>query len=129
MAKRLVVALATIALVLGASVHIASAHASLQRATIAPNQVFHAGHTPKVVRAFFAESLDPNKSFIAIFENQADHGLVSDKQHSTVNFKNPKEMDLPLPKIDPGKYYLLWYTHSAEDGHFAAGVRYFRVVK
>ncbi len=127
MTKRSLVLLGAVLVLVGINTGIVSAHASLVSATIKPGQVFQAGHTPKMVRAFFAEPLDPAKSWIAVFENQADHGLVTDKQHSVVNFKNPKEMDLPLPKIEKGKYYLLWYTHSAADGHFAAGVRYFQV--
>ncbi len=127
MTKRALLFLGAVLSLVGMNTGVVSAHASLVRASIKPNQIFHVGQTPKMVRAFFAEPLDPAKSFLAVFENQADHGLVTEMQHSVVNFRNPKEMDLPLPKIDKGKYYLLWYTHSAADGHFAAGVRYFQV--
>jgi methionine-rich copper-binding protein CopC len=64
-----------------------------------------------------------------VFEGQADHGLVTEKQSSVVSYKNPKVMTLQLPKLQPEKYYLIWYTHSAADGHFAAGIVYFQVVK
>jgi methionine-rich copper-binding protein CopC len=107
----------------------AFAHANLTHATIKNNQVFRAGHTPKQVVGTFAERLDPNptKTWMKVFEGEADHGLVTEKQHSTVNFRNPKQMILPLPRMGKGKYYLIWYTHSAEDGHFAAGIVYFSV--
>jgi methionine-rich copper-binding protein CopC len=125
--KRSILLVGAVLILVAMNTGIVSAHASLVSATIKSGQVFHVGQTPKLVKALFAEPLDPAKSWIAVFENQADHGLVTDKQHSVVNFKNPKEMDLALPKIDKGKYYLMWYTHSAADGHFAAGVRYFQV--
>lgn len=108
---------------------LASAHASLTRATIKNNAVFHAGHTPKVLRAFFAENLDPKQSWINVFEGSGDHGLVNEKTRSTVNFRNPKEMTLALPTLRPARYYFIWYTHSVDDGHYAAGIVYFRVVK
>lgn len=66
---------------------------------------------------------------MAVFEGAADHGLVNEKTHSVVNFRNPKEMTLTLPRLQPEKYYLIWYTRSAVDGHYAAGIVYFRVKK
>lgn len=109
------------------STQIASAHANWLHGNLKNNQVFKVGHTPKQLRGFFAENLDPKKSWMAVFEGVADHGLVTEKQRSVVNYKNPKEMTLNLPKLARDKYYLIWYTHSATDGHDAAGVLYFRV--
>src|SRR5947209_17048057 len=82
----------------------ALAHANLIRSTIKNNQVLKAGHTPKQVVGTFAEELDPkaSSSWMKVFEGEADHGLVTEKRHSTVNFKNPKQMTLPLPKLDKG---------------------------
>lgn len=107
----------------------ALAHASLTRANIKNGAVYHVNTAPKVLQAFFAENLDPQKSWINVFEGVADHGLVNEKTKSVVNFKNPKEMTLQLPKLLPDKYYFVWYTHSEDDGHYAAGVVYFSVVK
>lgn len=108
---------------------VASAHANWLRGTIKKQEIFQVGHTPKEIRGFFAESLVPKQSWMAIFEGVADHGLVTEKDHSIVNYQNPKEMILSLAhtKLARDKYYLVWYTHSAEDGHFAAGVIYFQV--
>jgi methionine-rich copper-binding protein CopC len=107
---------------------IASAHANLTSCSIRNNHVFSKGHTPRVVRATFAEEVTPNsKSWMAVFEGSGDHGLVNETTTSVVNFKNPKEMTLKLPALRPGRYYLLWYTVSAIDGHKAAGVVYFCV--
>jgi methionine-rich copper-binding protein CopC len=107
----------------------ALAHASLTKCSIKNNQVFRIGHSPKSIHATFAEPLDTNrtKTWMAVFEGQADHGLVTEKQRSVVNFKNPKQMTLKLPKLGKEKYYLIWYTHSAVDGHYAAGIVYFSV--
>jgi methionine-rich copper-binding protein CopC len=107
----------------------AFAHANLIRSTIKNNQVFKAGHTPRQVIGTFAEELDPNpgKTWMKVFEGEADHGLVTERQHSTVNFKHPTQITLPLPALSKGKYYLIWYTHSAVDGHVAAGIVYFSV--
>jgi methionine-rich copper-binding protein CopC len=114
-------------LLLAAGTGMVSAHASLTRCSIKNNQVFHVGHAPKIVTAIFAEDLVPKKSWMAVFEGQADHGLVTEIQKSVVNFKDPKEMTLKLPKLGKEKYYLIWYTQSAADGHFAAGIVYFQV--
>jgi methionine-rich copper-binding protein CopC len=128
MAKRFAVAIAAACIVLLSGTGGVSAHASLTRCSIKNNEVFRVGHTPKQVTAYFAEPLDPNKSWIAIFEGQADHGLVTEKHHSQVSFKNPQEMTLRISeKLGKEKYYLMWYTRSAKDGHFAAGIVYFRV--
>jgi methionine-rich copper-binding protein CopC len=107
----------------------ALAHASLTRANIKNGAVYHVKTAPKTLQAFFAENLDPKQSWVNVFEGVADHGLVNEKTKSVVNFKNPKEMTLKLPTLQPDKYYFVWYTHSEDDGHFAAGVVYFSVVK
>jgi methionine-rich copper-binding protein CopC len=123
----LALALALVSVLL--AVGFASAHANLISANIKNHEVFRYGHTPHQIVAKFAQELDPAKSWMAVFEGVADHGLVTEHQHSKVSFKNPKVMTLTLPKLQPDKYYLIWYTHSLEDGHYAAGVVYFSVVK
>lgn len=126
MAKHTMAAVVAALILVGASSGVVSAHANLLHSNIKNNEVFSVGHTPKMVTAFFAEDLE-SPSWMAIFEGVADHGLVTEKQHSHVNFKNPKEMILPLPSLAKDKYYLIWYTHSADDGHYAAGILYFQV--
>lgn len=119
-----------LALLLGfASTGGALAHASLSRSNIKNGAVYHVKTAPKVLQAFFAENLDPKQSWVNVFEGVADHGLVNEKTKSVVNFRNPKEMTLRLPRLQPDKYYFVWYTHSEDDGHYAAGVVYFSVVK
>jgi methionine-rich copper-binding protein CopC len=125
--KRVVAALGALVLAMGLGTASVSAHANLVRCSIKNNQVFHVGHTPTSVQAYFAEDLDPKSSWIAVFEGQADHGLVTEKRHSAVNYKNPKEMTLSLPRLGKERYYLIWYTRSTDDGHDAAGIVYFQV--
>jgi methionine-rich copper-binding protein CopC len=132
MSRRIIVAAVAATLLLTtAGFHNALAHASLVRCTIKGGEVFKAGHTPRTIQAFFAEDLVPNQSWINVYENQADHGVVVESkpptQLSHINFKNPKELILQLPKLDPGMYDLIWFTHSADDGHWAAGNVFFRV--
>ncbi len=107
----------------------ALAHANLVKCNIKNYQVFHTAHAPHHIVGKFAEELDPAKSWMAVFEGVADHGLITDKTKSVVSFKNPKMMTLKLPKLLPDKYYMIWYTHSAQDGHYAAGIVYFSVKK
>jgi methionine-rich copper-binding protein CopC len=107
----------------------ASAHANLVGCNIKNYQVFHVAHAPHHIVATFAEELDPAKSWMAVFEGVADHGLVTDKTKSVVSFSHPKVMTLKLPRLIPDKYYMIWYTHSAQDGHYAAGIVYFSVRK
>jgi methionine-rich copper-binding protein CopC len=123
--RTLLAAFAAAAISLSVSALPVSAHASLTSCSIKNNQVFTQATAPKTIKAFFAEPLDPSKSWINVFEGQADHGLVNDKAKSVV--AGPKEMTLKLPKLQKEKYYMIWYTHSAADGHFAAGIVYFTV--
>jgi methionine-rich copper-binding protein CopC len=113
----------------GLGTGIASAHANWLHGNLKNHQVFKVGHTPRQFKGFFAENLDPNpsKTWMAVFEGTADHGLVTEGTHSVVNYKNPKEMTLKLPRLAKDSYYLIWYTHSATDGHDAAGILYFHV--
>jgi methionine-rich copper-binding protein CopC len=119
--------LAAVLLAVATGTGLVSAHANLVRCSIGNNQVFRVGHTPTSVQAYFAEDLNPKNSWIAVFEGEADHGLVTEKEHSMPNYKNPKELTLKLPKLGKEKYYLMWYTQSADDGHFAAGLVNFQV--
>jgi methionine-rich copper-binding protein CopC len=129
MKKNVAASLAALLLLLAANSGLASAHANWLHGNIKNSQVFRLGHTPKVIKGYFAEQLTPGKSWMAIFEGVADHGLVTEKDHSVVNYKNPKEMVLNLKhtKLTRDKYYVMWYTQSATDGHYAAGIIYFRV--
>lgn len=126
MAQRMLAAVAAVILVMGATMARVSAHASLVRCSIKNGQVFKVGHTPSMVKAFFAEELTPSQSWITVYEGQADHGQV-EKQHWAVNYQNPKEIDLTLPKLIKEKYYLIWHNQSSVDQHFAAGIVYFQV--
>lgn len=110
-----------------ATARVASAHANLINANIRNHEVFPRGRAPHTIIAKFAEELDPGKSWMAVFEGVADHGLVTDHEHSIVSFKRPRIMTLKLPKLRPERYYLIWYTRSLQDGHYAAGVLYFSV--
>lgn len=105
----------------------ASAHANLVKCNIKNHEVFRVGHMPHRIVGHFAEELDPARSWMQVFEGVADHGLVTEHQKSKVSFKHPKVITVKLPKLHPLKYYLIWYTHSLQDGHYAAGVVYFRV--
>jgi len=130
MKLKIAAVLAVLLIAGGFSTGIASAHANWLHGNIKNNEVFKYGHTPKEIKAYFAEDLDPNHNhtWMAVFEGVADHGLVTENTKSVVNYKNPKEMTLKLPaKLAKDKYYIIWYTHSATDGHYAAGIIYFSV--
>jgi methionine-rich copper-binding protein CopC len=127
--KQILTACSLVLLLASATTNGVMAHASLTHANIKNGAVFHVRTAPKTLQAFFAENLNPKQSWVNVFGGVADHGLVNEKTRSIVNFKNPKEMILQLPKPQPEKYYFVWYTHSEDDGHFAAGVVYFTVVK
>jgi methionine-rich copper-binding protein CopC len=105
----------------------ALAHANLTSCSIKNHETFGAAKAPHSIIAGFAEELVPKKSWMAVFEGDADHGLVNEKTTSVVNFKKPKQMTLKLPKLHRGPYYMVWYTISADDNHKAAGVVYFSV--
>ena len=99
---------------------VASAHASLVRANIAPGQVFKHGDYPRTLTAIFAENVNPKGSFVHVFEGDpaGDHGLV-DRDNVTFPFKNQKEITVGLPTGLKGVYTVVWYTVSADDGHQA----------
>ncbi|HEV3313023.1 MAG TPA: copper resistance protein CopC [Chloroflexota bacterium] len=107
----------------------ALAHANLVSCNVKNNEVFTVHSAPKRIIGHFAQALNPDHSWMQVFEGVADHGLVTEHQKSQISFTNAKVMTLKLPKLQPLKYYLIWYTHSAQDGHFAAGIVYFRVKK
>src|SRR5947209_14784484 len=107
---------------------VASAHANLTSCSIKNGQVFTLAHAPHSISARFAEDLTPNgKSWMSVFEGDGDHGLVNEKTIAVVNYKNPKQMTLKVPALHKGPYYLIWFTVSADDGHKAAGIVYFKV--
>ncbi len=81
---------------------------------------------PKVLTCTFAEGVNPKGSFIRIVEATGDGG-EDDLGNSQVSFSNAHQMTVSVPKLDPGKYYLMWFTISADDGHKAGGVLPFTV--
>ena len=107
---------------------IASAHASLVRANIAPGQVFTQKTYPHLVTAFFAENINPKGSWVHVFEGdpKGDHGMV-DLGNEAYPFKNPKEITVGLPKGLKGLYTLMWFTKSVDDGHMAGNAFTFTV--
>jgi methionine-rich copper-binding protein CopC len=120
--------LGTLLLVLGAGIvapRMAEAHASLNKCNIAPGAKLKA--VPRTVTCFFAEGVKPKGSFIGIFETVGDHG-EDDNLNSQVSFSNVKEMTMTVPKLAKGKYALIWYTISANDGHHAGGWFTFSIV-
>lgn len=81
---------------------------------------------PKVLTCTFAEGVNPKGSFIKIVEATGDGG-EDDLGNSAVSFSNAHQMTVGVPKLAPGKYYLMWFTISADDGHKAGGVLPFTV--
>jgi methionine-rich copper-binding protein CopC len=126
--RSLLILLAGGVLLVGSSAP-ALAHANLVSCSIKNHEVFHVGHVPTKITGDFAQDLDPAHSWMAVFEGVADHGLVTEHEHSVVSFTHEKVMTLKLPKLQPEPYYMIWYTHSAVDGHYAAGIVYFTVKK
>ena len=107
---------------------VASAHASLVRANIKPGQVFAHNAYPRTLTAFFAENVNPKVSWVHVFESdpKGDHGMV-DAGKNSYPFKNPKEIATTLPKGLKGLYTLMWFTQSADDGHWAGNAFNFTV--
>ncbi len=111
------------------TVGVASAHASLVRANIAPGQVYAHDAYPRTVTAFFAENIAPRGSFVHVFEGdpKGDHGMV-DTGVNGFPFKNPTEITATLPRgLSKGLYTLMWFTQSADDGHKAGNTFTFTV--
>ena len=107
---------------------IASAHASLVRANIKPGQVFAHNGYPRTITAYFAENINPKGSWVHVFEGDpsGDHGMV-DRGNEQYPFKNPKEITVGLPKGLKGRYTLMWFTKSADDGHEAGNAFTFTI--
>jgi methionine-rich copper-binding protein CopC len=107
---------------------VASAHASLVRANIKPGQVFAPNAYPRTLTAFFAENVNPQVSWVHVFEGdpRGDHGMV-DVGKNGFPFKNSKEITATLPKGLKGLYTLMWFTQSADDGHWAGNAFTFTV--
>jgi len=104
---------------------IAEAHASLQKCNgLAKGAVLTA--LPKTLTCTFAEGVNPKGSFIRIVEATGD-GAEDDRGNSAVSFANVHQMTVGVPKLDKGKYYLMWFTVSADDGHKAGGVLPFTI--
>jgi len=109
-------------------VSVASAHASLVRANIAPGHVYAHNAYPRTLTAFFAENVKPSASFVHVFEAdpKGDHALV-DNGKLGFPFKNPKEITVGLPAGLKGTYTVMWFTTSADDGHKAGSTFTFTV--
>ena len=107
---------------------VASAHASLVRANIKPGQVFAHNGYPRTLTAFFAENVNPKGSWVHVFEGdpKGDHGMV-DLGNVQFPFKNPKEINVGLPKGLKGLYTVIWFTTSVDDGHKAGSAFTFTV--
>jgi methionine-rich copper-binding protein CopC len=107
---------------------VASAHASLVHANIKPSQVFAHNAYPRTLTAFFAEHVNPKGSWVHVFEGdpKGDHGMV-DLGNVQFPFKNPKEITVGLPRGFKGFYTLMWFTQSADDGHWAGNAFTFSV--
>ncbi|GAC1397701.1 MAG: hypothetical protein NVSMB65_16510 [Chloroflexota bacterium] len=112
-------------LVVGAWVAPASAHATLVTSTIKAGAVLAA--VPRTLSATFAEGVDPKGSFLRVFEAAGDHAEV-DLGNAAVSFKNAKQMVVGLPrKLPRGRYVIMWFAISADDGHKAGGVLSFTI--
>jgi len=115
-------------LVLGVSSmlpRVAEAHAFLVKCGSLPRgAVVHT--LPKVLTCTFAEGVNPKGSFIRIVEATGDGG-EDDLGNSAVSFSNAHQMTVSVPKLAKGKYYLMWFTVSADDGHKAGGVLPFTI--
>ncbi|HVA92754.1 MAG TPA: copper resistance protein CopC [Chloroflexota bacterium] len=104
---------------------VAGAHATLVHCNVARDSRLTAA--PKTLSCIFAEGVQPKGSFVDIVAG--DDGGVLNPKDSQVSFSNPKEMDLPLPKLNKGTYGILWFTISADDGHKAGGYFTFIITK
>lgn len=107
---------------------LASAHASLMHANISADQVFAHNAYPRTLTAFFTENIKPSASWVHVFEGDpsGDHGRV-DGGKLGFPFTHPKEITTTLPAGLKGRYTLMWFTTSEDDGHVAGNAYTFTV--
>ncbi len=121
MVSRATRVLAVLGLVIGTYAvlpHVVQAHATLAKCTVAAGA--HLTATPKTITCTFVEGVNPQGSFIGVFQATGDKGEV-DSQNSAVSFSNAMQMTVSVPALAKGSYNLLWVTISANDGHHAGG--------
>lgn len=114
-------AIAAIALALLVSLLIpvqpASAHAYLDHSN--PDAGAIVEDAPEEVRLWFTEPLEPDHSFVILYDASGSEIETSESQ---INPDDPFEMSLPLPDDLPnGTYTVQWRNISAADGHSESG--------
>jgi len=118
--RRVVAALAVLAVVLLLAPGAVLAHAELDTATPADKATVP---PPTEVVMTFTENLDPTKSSIKL----ADAGGQIVAEGSSVDSGNTKTMRLIVPDLAAGAYTVRWISASAEDGDLDHGTTSFTV--
>ena len=98
----------------------AMAHAFLEKANPAAGANLKSG--PARIELHFSESLEPAFSAIAV---TGENGTEMNAGPTTV--ANGTEMDLPLKKLPPGRYRVIWHAVSV-DTHRTSGKYNFLVL-
>jgi copper transport protein len=102
---------------------IASAHAHLTQADPSPDSVL--ARAPSVASFVFDEPLNPALTRVAVLDAA---GRAVTARHGYLAAGHDGELwQLPLPRLAPGTYSVLWTSESATDGHVMSSFYTFRV--
>jgi methionine-rich copper-binding protein CopC len=100
----------TLLLALALGVVPAFAHSRPKTMTPAAGSVVS---SPAELSVYFTEALEPKFSSLQLKDTK---GAVVSKAASVVDSSNPTHLELALPKLAPGVYYVHWVS-VATDGH------------
>jgi copper transport protein len=89
----------------------ASAHATPDRSTPAPNATVQTA--PTTVTIHFLENVNPNGSDITVYDA---HGKVVSSGPAQVSATDAKTMSVSMQGDDSEVYLVVWHTVSADDG-------------
>jgi len=109
-----------------ATTGLASGHAKLLKSEPAPRAVLRT--PPKLVRAWFDDELDPQRSSLSVWDSR---GRRVDDGHGGVDLGDldRKSMIAKLKPIRAGKYTVKWRAVSADDKFVAQGAFQFMITR
>lgn len=73
--------------------------------------------SPTLVRVWFDGQLEPIFSTLQLLDGS---GKEVSRQDSRVNEKDPSILEVSIPPLTPGKYWVIWKV-LARDGHLTEG--------
>src|SRR4051794_30406249 len=120
--SRVGLGLVVAALLLGAAVGQAAAHATYERSDPAPNAIL--ARAPTEVRVWFSEDTEPRFDELRVYDG-ARHRV--DRDNLAPLPGSARALVVGLGDLHPGTYAVGWKTVSAVDGHVARGAFPFTV--